>query len=300
MVGRAVIESLKKRECIIQPLWHDDVDLLDSKQTSELFIDMKPDFCIHLAGYNGNIKFNSLHPADIYYKTTMMGLNVLKACQDSNIRKSVSVLSSCGYQASSEPLNEVDFLKGEPDESTEAHAYGKRDLLIYSKMIAKQSITDFKPVCCIYNTVYGPHDSFDLNKTKVVGSLIKKFVDAVETKSNVVELWGDGSPKREIIFSSDIGEGIVQTLEKYDDTLMPINLGFDKDHSIKQIAEQISELTGFDGAIRWDLERPNGQMRKILNSSRMKEFDINMNETPLKTGLEQTISWYKQNKGKIK
>jgi GDP-L-fucose synthase len=188
MIGRSVVRSLRRREAIIQPLFHEDIDLMNFEQTRDLFIDMKPDYCIHLAGYNGNIRFNSLYPADIFHKTSMMGMNVLTACKEARIKKTVSVLSSCGYKASEEPLSEAEFLNGEPDESTEAHAYGKRDLLIYSKLLNKQH--DFKAACCIFNTVYGPFDNFDLNKTKVVGSLIKKFVDAVENDDKTVECWG--------------------------------------------------------------------------------------------------------------
>jgi len=298
MIGRSVIKSLRQRGSIMQPIFHEDLDLMNYEQTRDLFIDMKPDYCIHLAGYNGNIKFNSLYPAEIFHRTSTMGLNVLKACIDSRILKTVSVLSSCGYKAGDQPLKEEEFLNGEPDESTEAHAYGKRDLLIYSKLLHKQYGETF--VCALFNTTYGPHDNFDLNKTKVVGSLIKKFVDAVDEGDKLVECWGSGKPKRELIFCDDVAEGIVQTLEKYDNTQLPLNLGFDQDVTIKELSEKIAELVGFSGDIKWDLSRSDGQMRKILDSSRMKKEGIILNQTSLNDGLQKTIEWYRLNKGIIK
>lgn len=292
MIGQSTVKALQMRNAEIWPLYHEDVDLLDHQQTKELFEDISPDYCIHLAGYNGNIKFNSEFPADIFFNTTMMGLNVLNACKNSKVKKVVSALSSCGYKAGSEPLEEYEFLNGEPDKSTEAHAYGKRDLLIYSKLLNKQH--DLDAVCCVFNTTFGPYDNFDLNKTKVVGSLIKKFVDAVENGDKAVECWGTGNPRREIVFSDDVGEAIVQTLEKYTDHIHPLNIGFNQDYSIKEISEKISKLVGYTGDISWDLTKPDGQFRKILNSSRMKNYDINLAQTPIDEALLKTIQFYKE------
>lgn len=293
MIGRSVIRCLKDRRAIIWPIFHEDVDLLNLQQTKELFEDIAADYCVHLAGFNGNIRFNSVYPSDIYFKTSMMGLNVLSACQQAGIMKVVSALSSCGYRASEEALKEKDFLNGEPDESTEAHAYGKRDLLVYSKLLHKQH--DFNAVCGIFNTCFGPHDSFDLNKTKVVGSLIKKFVDAKQDDVEEVICWGTGKPMREIVFSNDVGELLVQTLEKYEDPTLPLNLGFNHDVSIRDLSKKIAELVGYTGDISWDHTRTDGQFRKLLDSSRMKDFGIELQETPLDKALLETIEWYKGN-----
>lgn len=293
MIGRAVVNILQHKEPfeILMPT-HSELDLMDEKDVNCYFFGNKPDYCIHLAGYNGNIRFNSLYPSDIYHKTTIMGLNVLKACEKYSVDKVVTVLSSCGYKAGQEPLKETEFLNGEPDESTEAHAYGKRDLLIYSKLLRKQH--DLNAACCIFNTTFGPYDNFDLNKTKVVGSLIKKFVDAVDNNLDVVQCWGSGLPRREIIFSEDVAEGIVQTLEKYDDYTLPLNIGFNEDVSIRDLAEKISKLTGFNGDISWDLSRPDGQFRKLLDSTRMAQFGITVKQTPPEQALLKTINWYKE------
>lgn len=296
MIGRSTIKALKSRNAEVWPIFHEDADLMDFGQTSNLFEDISPDYCIHLAGYNGNIKFNSKYPSDIFFNTSEMALNVLNACQYAKVDKVVSALSSCGYKAGNDSLKEKDFLDGEPDVSTEAHAYGKRNILIYSKLLNKQH--NLNAVCAIFNTTYGPHDNFDLEKTKVVGSLIKKFADAVENGSEIVECWGTGTPRREIIFSDDVGEGLVQTLEHYDNVELPLNIGFNKDYSIREISKLIAELVGYTGVIAWDHSKPDGQMRKLLNSDRMKRHEIILPETSIREGLTKTISWYKENKTK--
>ena len=291
MIGRATVEALRKRKAIIQPVFHEDLDLMNYHYTRDLIEDLKSDYCIHLAGYNGNIAFNSAFPADIFFNTSIMGQNVLKACADNKVKKVVSILSSCGYKAKDHSLSEYAFLDGEPDESTEAHAYGKRDLLIFSKLLHRQY--GLNAVCCITNTVYGPYDNFDLNKTKVVGSLIKKFVDAVNNKQEAVECWGTGKPRRELLYSVDAGEGIVQTLEKYNDSTTPLNIGFNEDIDIFSLSEMIAKLTGFSGTIKWDHIKPDGQMRKLLNSSKMLRYNVEIEKTPLEVGLTNTINWYR-------
>lgn len=292
MIGRSVIKLLKKREANVWPLSHEEVNLLDQDETFKVINNINADYCLHLAGFNGNIRFNSIYPADIFFKTTQMGLNVLYACAENGVAKTVSVLSSCGYRAGEEPLKEEDFLNGEPDESTEAHAYGKRDLLIYSKLLHKQ--LDYNAVCSIFNTTYGPYDSFDLNKTKVVGSLIKKFVDAVEDGADEVECWGTGNPRRELIYCDDAAEGIIQTLEKYNDPTKPLNIGFNEDIKLQELSQKIADAANFKGKILWDLSRPDGVSRKLLDSSRMKDFNITINQTPLEVGLKNTIEFYKE------
>ena len=295
MIGRAAIKSIKKRNATAIPIYHQEYDLLDYYQAFAALNKYKPDYCVHLAGYNGNIGFNKLYPADIFYNTTTMGLNTLKACSLTGVKKVVSALASCAYRSTNEELKEGDFWHGLPDESVEAHGLSKKAVHAFSKQVYKQHGTI--AVCTIFNTAYGPHDSFNIHKTKVVGALIKKFVDAAENNQSVVECWGTGNPRRELIYCDDAAEGVIQTLEKYSDVNYPINIGYNRDTSIKELAKLIAKLTGYKGEIRWDINRPDGQFRKILDSTRMKEYGIDIkNRTTLEEGLEKTIQWYKENK----
>jgi len=292
MIGRSVIACLSRRGAIVDPVLHEECDLLNYEQIFNRVNHFRPHYCIHAAGYNGNLNFNHKFPSDIFFNTTTMGLNTLKACAVLGVEKIVTPLASCAYKSTSEELREEDFNVGMPDASVEAHGLSKKAIFYYSRQICKQYNT--LAVCTIFNTAYGPHDSFNIDKTKVVGGLIKKFTDAMTNNEDNIVCWGTGSPRREFIFCDDAAEGLVQVLEKYSVVDMPINIGFNEDISVKELAQLIGETVGFDGEISWDTSRPDGQYRKILNSGRMKEFNIKIEQsTPLKEGLEKTIEWYK-------
>ncbi len=294
MIGRSVIRKLKERGAKVYGVLHQEWDLLDYSQAIEVFNKVKPDYCIHAAGYNGNINFNKLYPSDIFYNTTVMGVNTLKACAETGVKKVVSILASCAYRSTNDALKECDFNAGLPDKSVEAHGLSKKALYYYSKQIHKQH--NITAVCTVFNTAYGPHDSFNINKTKVAGALIKKFVDASEHGDKEVVCWGTGKPRRELIYCDDAAEGVVQALEKYSDVDFPINIGYNKDISILELAELIADIVDYKGKIVWDLDRPDGQYRKILDSSRMKDYSISIEQpVSLREGLERTIQWYKKN-----
>mgnify|MGYP003624905156 FL=1 len=293
MVGRSIIKELETRGAIVDRVLHEECDLLDFNQCLNKFKESKPDYCIHAAGYNGNISFNRQYPSDIFYNTTIMGLNTLKACSLVGVKKVVSLLSSCAYRSTDEELREEDFFKGMPDSSVDAHGLSKKSLFYYSKQISKQY--DITAVCTIFNTAYGPFDSFKIEKTKVCGALIKKFTDAVINSEDQVVCWGTGAPRRELIYCDDAGKGVVETLQKYDDESLPINIGFNEDISIEQLANKIAAIVGFKNKIVWDTNKPDGQYRKILNADRMNKYNIKIKDSvSLDEGLKKTIQWYKE------
>jgi nucleoside-diphosphate-sugar epimerase len=295
MIGRATIKALLQRKATVLPVYHGTCDLMINNQVDVTFHELKPDYVIHLAGYNGNILFNKQYPADIFYRTTVMGLNVLNCAAKYKVDKVVTALASCAYKDTDEILKVENFNDGMPNRTVEAHGLSKKALYHFSRQLNKQH--GLNAVCTIFNTAYGPYDSFSVEKTKVVGGLITRFVAAVENGVNRVACWGTGHPRREFIYCDDAAEGLVQTLEKYDNVELPINLGFNEDISIRELAEMIAELTGFEGEILWDTEKPDGQYRKLLDSSKMAEYDIVIeNKTTLEEGLKRTIEWYKKNR----
>ena len=163
MIGRSIVSKLEQRGAKVFPVFHSSCDLLDINQTEQIFKSISPDYCIHAAGYNGNIKFNSLFPSDIFFNTTIMGLNVLKMCAKYNVEKVVTLLDSCAYHSTNNELKEEDFFLGMPDMSVEAHGLSKKTLFYYSRQIYKQY--GINAVCTIFNTAYGPNDSFKIEKT---------------------------------------------------------------------------------------------------------------------------------------
>lgn len=302
MIMRAVEKALHKyaRWGEVEIIRHKNCDLTDQSQFRARIKAFQPDYVIHGAGYNGNIQFNQKYMAVIFWRTAQMALNVLSVCSDWRIPKVVSILPSCAYSYADkegkpkELLREEEFEDGPPHPSVECHGLAKRVLFDYSRMISQQYGLNY--VCCVLNNAYGPHDSFDPDKTKVIGGLIKKFVDAQENNLPSVECWGTGSPRREFIYSEDAGEGIVRVLEEYDDFSLPINLGCGYDISIKELAELIAQLVGYKGEIKWDVSKGDGQMKKLFSNIRMKELLRWEPKIHLVTGLSRTITWYKENK----
>lgn len=292
MIGRAVVKNLLDANASVVSSSHKYCDLMDIYNLRTMYQNTEIDYVINLAGFNGNIQFNRTFPANIYYRTVQIGLNVLKFCQEKKVKKVVSVLSSCAYPDTGDILKECDLWSGQPNFSVESHGFAKRTLAEYSRQLAEQY--NICAISTVVNNSYGPFDNFDPRKTKVVGSLIKKFSDAKQNKSNIVTLWGSGAARRSFVFSENVGEGIVRVLENYHDTQLPINIATDEVISIKELAELIAELFGYDGIIDWNFGE-DGQMFKTLSTERMRHYLQWEPTTSLRTGLKKTISWYLKN-----
>jgi GDP-L-fucose synthase len=304
MIGRAVANLLTELDAVPIPIKHgilctensDTVDLLKGFDADFVLKWHKPDYVIHCAGYNGNISFNKKYPADIYYRTAQMALNVLSACADHGIEKVVSPLASCAYPNDAF-LNEKNFYDGKPDDTVEAHGLSKRIILDYSRQLFKQR--HLMSVCTVFNTCYGPYDSFDLEKTKVASAFIKRFVEARDAGDKEVVCWGTGSPRRELIYCDDAAKAIVNVLLHYENPVLPINIGTQQDVSIKELAELVAEIVGYCGTIVWDVSKPDGQMSKLLSTTTAELYYpevLPKDFTSLKDGLTKTIKWYENSK----
>ncbi len=295
MLGRAILEQLDQEKAIVLPITHiQGCDLLNLEETFSTFFNLKPDYVIHCGGYNGNIQMNAKEPAHIFGRTARMALNVLEVSAALKVKKVVSLVSSCSYPNGLQLLQEEDFLSGAPHESVEAHGFAKRILFEYSRQLYKQF--GLISVCSILNACFGPYDSYDLNKTKVTGSLIKRFIEAKENGDKIVVLWGSGYPKRELLYCKDAARLVVDVLKYYQDTSLPLNVGTGWDISIKQLAEVISNIVGFEGSIEWDKSKSDGQMKKLLDVSRMHKLLPPQVFYTLYDSLTETIEWYKQNR----
>ena len=313
-LGSAVHDVILARNAVPLILRHEEVNLMELNATVVYLLKVKPDYCIHCAGYNGGIEFNQMYPADILYTNTIMGLNLYHACEYAQIKKLVSVMTSCAYpDTGMEDLKEETFWNGKPNKTIRAHGIAKRILQAASEAYKKQYNFNSTSVCV--TNLYGPRDTFNLVRTKVVGALIRKFVEAqaeyeleksrcveagqpvAEIEKPVVECWGTGSPRREFMYVSDAAECIVQALEKYENSSSPLNIGTGKDITIKELVDHIVDAIGYDGDVFWNEDKPDGQLKKLLNPSKMKEI-IQIDPTNIREGLRKTIDWYTNNKEK--
>jgi GDP-L-fucose synthase len=293
MVGQALLrnESLREKYDLIQ-CDHYEYDLTSKEATRSLFRKHKPNYVIHLASLNGNIAFNDENPASIFLDTTEIAMNVLRTACEFGVSKVVSAISSCAYP-SIPLLRESDFFFGEPHGSIESHGFAKRYIIELSRQLYRQY--GFMSVGMCFNTAYGPHDSFDLKKTKVMGSLIKRFVEARRADSNEVILWGSGSPRREFIYVDDVARMFDLVLHKYNDPLYPINVGSKTDISISHLSTLVAGIVGYKGRIVFDMSKPDGQMKKLLSNEKMQKHFGQQMFTSLEDGIKRTVDWYESN-----
>ena len=295
-LGTAIVKVVESRGATPIILRSSEVNLLDLYSLIQFLDANKPDYCIHAAGYNGGIEFNRMYPADILFANTVMGLNIHHACEYLNVKKLINIMTSCAYpDTGMEILKEDTFWNGLPNKTIRAHGIAKRILQAASEAYNEQY--DFNAVSVCVTNLYGPNDTFNLVRTKVVGALIRKFTEAVLQEDDSVECWGTGSPMREFMYVDDAAEAIVQALEKYEDHSQPLNIGTGIDISIKQLVEYISSAVGFEGEVDWNTDKPDGQLKKLLDTSRMKDV-INIEPISVKDGIEKTTKWYVTNKEK--
>jgi len=293
-LGSAICSTLKERKAEPIILRHKEVDLLNLYGLINYLNDTKPDYCIHCAGYNGGIEFNRMYPADILYANTVMGLNLYHACEYAQVKKTISIMTSCAYpDTGMEILKEDTFWNGLPNKTIRGHGIAKRILQAAAETYKEQY--DFCASTVCVTNLYGPNDTFDLVRTKVVGALIKKFVEAKINKDEEVECWGTGNPKREFMYVYDAAEAVIQALEKYDDSHLPLNIGTGTDITIKELVEYIVDKSGYTGKVNWNTDKPDGQLKKLLDTTRMKEY-IKIKPISVEDGIEKTVQWYMSNK----
>ncbi len=289
MINSQIVKKLKLRGAIVDPVYHNQTDLLSESAVNDRFNHSKPDYLIHGATYSGNIKFNLALPQTVFYRSTLMGMNVLNAASSHKVKKVVCLLTSCGYPGNiSGMLSEDQFLMGRPHETVACHGDAKRALFLYGQMTYKQYGMPCHGV--IFNNCYG-EETFDLERTKVLGSLIKKIKDAKAQNKPEIIIWGSGQPRREFLHAEDAAEGAIQVLESYDDINLPLNIGWGTDQTILELAEKIKRLSEYDGNLVLDLSKPDGQMQKLLNVDRMKKLLQWKPQIDLETGILKTI-WY--------
>ena len=249
------------------------------------------DIVIHLAGKVGGIGYNMKHPGELFYDNIMMGVQLMEMARLAGVKKFVGVGTICAYPKFTEvPFKEENIWNGYPEETNAPYGLAKKMLLVQSQAYRKQY--EFNSIYLLPVNLYGPKDNFSPESSHVIPALIKKCVDAIENSDKYIEVWGDGSASREFFYVEDCAEAIVPATEKYN-MGDPVNLGSGMEITIKDLIELIAEITGFEGEIKWDTSKPNGQPRRCLDVSRAKKEFGFVAKTNFQEGLEKTIQWYK-------
>ena len=298
-LGGYVIKGLQKRGCknILVPKI-EDYNLVSIDDIARMYEDMKPDIVIHLAAVVGGIGANREHPGEFFYKNLMMGVQLIEQGRLRNIEKFVAIGTVCAYpKFAPVPFKEDDLWNGYPEETNAPYGLAKKMLLVQSQ--AYRAEYDFNSIFLLPVNLYGPGDNFNPASSHVIPALIKKCVDAIESNAGHIDCWGTGSASREFIYAADAAEGILLATELYNGS-EPVNIGAGFEITIKKLLEKIVKLTGFDGQIRWDSSKPNGQPRRRLDVSRAKKlfgFEV---KTDFDEGLKATVDWYIANKDSLR
>lgn len=248
------------------------------------------DFVIHLAAKVGGIGFNQEHPGELFYDNIIMGTQLMEAARQAGIEKFVAVGTICAYpKFTPVPFKESDLWIGYPEETNAPYGLAKKMLLVQAQAYRQQY--GFNAVYLLPVNLYGPGDNFDPRFSHVIPALIKKVVDAKKEEKNYIEVWGTGKATREFLYVEDAAEGIVLATEKYDRS-EPVNLGSGTEIAIRDLAHLICRLMNFNGEIRWDASRPDGQPKRSLDITRAKELFGFLPKVSLEEGLRRSISWY--------
>jgi GDP-L-fucose synthase len=297
-LGSFVQEVLKDRGVteIFVPLI-DDYDLTQIEDVHRVLDDAKPDIIIHLAALAGGIGANRTRPAEFFYKNLMMGVPLMHEAWVRGVEKFVAIGTICAYPKYTPlPFKEENLWDGYPEETNAPYGLAKKMLLVQAQAYREQY--GFNAIYVLPVNLYGPRDNFNLETSHVIPALIRKMVEAEQVGDKQVILWGDGSPTREFFYAGDAALGIALAAERYNG-IEPVNLGSGMEISIKDLAELIAKLTGFDGEIDWDTSKPNGQPRRALDVTRAKEYFGFEAQMQFKEGLSRTIEWFKENQRNI-
>jgi GDP-L-fucose synthase len=304
-LGSFVIAKLKVRGAMdIYIPTIEEYNLVDPNDIRRMYanalagVDPKNVVIIHLAANVGGIGANREHPAEFFYDNLMMGVELMHQAYKNGVGKFVAIGTVCAYpKFTPVPFREDDLWIGYPEETNAPYGLAKKMMLVQAQAYRQQY--GFNAIFLLPVNLYGPRDNFNLATSHVIPALIRKAVEAKERGDKELFAWGDGSPTREFLYVEDAADGILAAAEKYNGDL-PVNIGSGYEISIKNLTEMIVKMTGFDGKLTWQPDKPNGQPRRGLDVSRAKELFGWGAQVPFEEGMRRTIEWFKENRSKIK
>jgi GDP-L-fucose synthase len=296
LVGSAVVRALQGTPHEVIPVSTKVVNLLDRQATFAFLQQKKPDAVIDAAARVGGIGANSTKPVEFLSRNIQIQTNLMDASHEADVEKFVFLGSSCIYpREAPQPIKEEYLLTGPLELTNSAYAIAKiagiELIQSYRREYGRHWIS------LMPTNLYGPGDNFDLETSHVLPALIRRFVEAESRKLPSVTLWGTGSPRREFLHVDDLASAILVSLDRYDDDRV-LNIGTGVDLTIKELAEKVSKIAGFEGEILWDSSKPDGTPRKLLDISRLREISWSP-RISLDEGILRTIEWYRSSNGEV-
>ena len=292
-LGSYVLQRLTDRGCgqVAVPRI-EDYDLTRQADICRMYADLRPEVVIHLAAAVGGIGANRLHPGEFFYKNLMMGVQLIEEARLRGIAKFVAIGTICSYpKFTPVPFKEDDLWAGYPEETNAPYGLAKKMMLVQSQAYRQEY--GFNSIFLLPVNLYGPRDNFNPASSHVIPALIRKCVEAKRAGAPQIEVWGTGEASREFLYADDAAEGILLAAEKYEKS-EPVNIGAGFEIKIKDLVTLIVKLTGFEGQVVYNTSQPDGQPRRMLDTTRAwREFGFRA-QTGFEDGLRRTIEWYEQ------
>ena len=291
-LGSFVVEKLRQRGCRdpIVPR-SKEFDLRDCDAIIRLYEKARPQIVIHLAAVVGGIGANRANPGRFFYDNAIMGIQLMEYSRQFGVEKFIAAGTICAYPKFTPlPFKEADLWNGYPEETNAPYGLAKKMMLVQAQAYRAQY--GFNAIYLLPVNLYGPGDNFDMETSHVIPALIRKCVEAKESGSREIILWGDGCPTREFLYVEDAAEGLLLAAERYDGD-QPVNLGTGKEITIRELAQMIAAEVGFTGEIVWDKTKPNGQPRRCLDVSQAKRLFGFEAAHDLGEGVRKTVAWFR-------
>jgi GDP-L-fucose synthase len=291
-LGRHVCKELEQSGAKVEPIGRVRYDLRHRAEIDRMLIETRPDAVVHLAAVVGGIGANRAHPGQFLYENAIMGLELLEACRVAGVAKTVVAGTVCAYpKYTPVPFKEEHLWDGYPEETNAPYGLAKK--LLLAQCQAYRAEYGMNAIYLLPVNLYGPGDNFDLETSHVIPAMIRKFAEARIGNMPEVILWGDGTATREFLYVSDAAQAFRLALTHYDRP-EPINLGSGEEISIKELAALIAEAFRYQGEIVWDSTKPNGQPRRILDTTRAREALGFVAKVGLNQGVPNTTNWYER------
>ena len=291
-LGSYVCTNLNKLGATVIAPTHKEYDLVEREEIIRMYKNHPADMVIHLAAIVGGIGANREHPGKFFYDNLMMGVQLIEYARQFEIPKFVALGTVCAYpKYTPVPFKEDSLWDGYPEETNAPYGLAKKMMLVQSA--AYRDEYDYDSIFLLPVNLYGPRDNFDPASSHVIPALIKKCVDAVQNGDDSIEVWGDGSATREFLYVEDAANAILMAAEKYNES-SPVNIGSAFEVNIKDLVGIIAKETGFEGVIKWDTSKPNGQPRRKLDTQKAADKFGFTSSTTFEVGLRKTIKWYKE------
>lgn len=293
-LGRFVVANLKRFSGVEVFIPRSkDYDLVQQADIIRLLEETQPEMVIHLAAVVGGIGYNQKNPGRFFYDNLMMGVQLIEQSRLRGVQKFLATGTVCAYpKFTPVPFKEDDLWNGYPEETNAPYGLAKKMMLVQSQSYREQY--GFNSIFVLPANLYGPFDNFDLETSHVIPALIRKCVEAKRAAAPFIEAWGSGEVSREFLYVEDCAEGIVRAAQVYNES-EPVNIGSGREISINDLVELIARMTGFEGDIKWQHSKPDGQPRRHLDVSRAVEKFGFRAETSLEDGLRKTIDWFENN-----